>query len=209
MGIFTDPGGVERSFRVRCLLPKGIKMEEFSAEEVIQSMDAGLFARFIHGFMGVMNAIGTAWVGVITVLISCDIIGRVAFNSPIIGVPEIVKVSIVAIAWMQMAHTLKIGAHLRSEIILDRLPSRGKAIVNLLAYGMGAFIFAMLVYSAWPNMIEAWRVGEFEGELPVRVPTYPVRTILILGAALTSIQFLLFLVQTIRSLVNPVGKGKK
>jgi len=65
---------------------------------------------------------------------------------PIIGVPEIVKVSIVAIAWMQMAHTLKIGAHLRSEIILDRLPSRSKAFVNLLAYSMGAFIFAMVVF---------------------------------------------------------------
>ena len=184
-------------------------MEEFSAAESIQGIEAGLFARFVHGVMGVMNAIGTVWVGVITVLISCDIIGRVAFNSPIIGVPEIVKVSIVAIAWMQMAHTLKIGAHLRSEIILDRLPSRGKAFVNLLAYSMGAFVFAMVVYSGWPNMIEGWRVGEFEGELPVRVPTYPVRTILILGAALTSIQFLLFLGQTIRFLLNPAGKRKK
>jgi len=184
-------------------------MEEFSAEEVIQGIEAGLFTRVVHGMMGIMNAIGTAWVGFITVLISCDIIGRVAFNSPIIGVPEIVKVSIVAIAWMQMAHTLKVGGHLRSEIILDRLGSRKKAFVNLLAYGMGAFIFAMVVYSGWPNMIESWRVGEFEGDLPVRVPTYPVRTILILGAALTSIQFILFLGQTLRILLNPAGKGKE
>ncbi len=183
-------------------------MGEFAAEESIQGIEGGLFVRLIHRIMGIMNAVGTAWVGFITVLISCDIIGRVAFNSPIIGVPEIVKVSIVAIAWMQMAHTLKIGGHLRSEIVLDRLPSRGKAIVNLMAYGMGAFIFAMVVYSGWPNMIESWRVGEFEGELPVRVPTYPVRTILILGAALTSIQFVLFLGQAIRSLLNPGGKGK-
>ena len=184
-------------------------MEEFSAEEVIRGIEAGLFTRFVHRMMGIMNAIGTAWVGFITILISCDIFGRVAFNSPIIGVPEIVKVSIVAIAWMQMAHTLKIGGHLRSEIILDRLSYRKKAIVNLLAYSMGAFIFAMLVYSGWPNMIEAWRIHEFEGDLPVRVPTYPVRTILILGAASTSIQFILFLGETIRILLNPAGKGKK
>ena len=26
-------------------------------------------------------------------------------------------------------------------------------------------------------MIEAWRIGEFEGEDPVRVPTYPVRSL--------------------------------
>ena len=169
----------------------------------------GPFSRFISRFIGVMNAIGTAWVGLITVLITCDIVGRVAFNSPITGVPEIVKVSIVAIAWMQMAYTLRIGGHLRSEIILDRLPSKGKAIVNLMAYSMGTFIFAMVIFSGWGNMIESWRIGEFEGELPVRVPTYPVRTLLLLGAALTSIQFLILLKQTIHILLGRNGKGKR
>jgi TRAP-type mannitol/chloroaromatic compound transport system permease small subunit len=183
-------------------------VDEFSAEEVQSQMAEGFFTRFIHKIMAITNAIGTAWVALITVLISCDIVGRVAFNSPITGVPEIVKVSIVAIAWMQMAHTLKVGGHLRSEIILDRLPSKGKAIVNLLAYTMGAFIFAMVIFSGWGNMIESWRIGEFEGELPVRVPTYPVRTLLLLGAALTSIQFLILLQQTVRTFLKPNGKGK-
>lgn len=183
--------------------------DEFTAEEVQTHAPEGALTRFIHKIMGITNAIGTAWVALITVLISCDIIGRVAFNSPIIGVPEIVKVSIVAIAWMQMAYTLKIGGHLRSEIILDRLPPKGKAIVNLLAYTMGAFIFAMVIYSGWGNMIESWRVGEFEGELPVRVPTYPVRTLLLLGAALTSIQFLILLRQTVQTLFGRGGKGER
>lgn len=183
--------------------------DEFSAEEVMSQGGEGLFSRFISHFIGAMNAIGTAWVGLITVLVTCDIVGRVAFNSPITGVPEIVKVSIVAIAWMQMAYTLRIGGHLRSEIILDRLPSKGKAIVNLMAYSMGAFIFAMVIFSGWGNMIESWRIGEFEGELPVRVPTYPVRTLLLLGAALTSIQFLILLKQTIQILLGRGGKGKR
>jgi TRAP-type C4-dicarboxylate transport system permease small subunit len=148
--------------------------------------------RLIHGLMAVMNAAGTAWIGVITVLISCDILGRVLFNSPIIGVPEIVKVSVVAIVWLQMAHTLKIGGHIRSDVILDRLSPRGKAAVNVIAAVLGTFVFGFLVYSGWPQMIEGWRIGEFEGELPVRVPTYPVRTILILGAALTCFEFLLY-----------------
>jgi TRAP-type mannitol/chloroaromatic compound transport system permease small subunit len=184
-------------------------VDEFSAEEVQFQTAEGAFTRFIHKIMAITNAIGTAWVALITVLISCDIIGRVAFNSPITGVPEIVKVSIVAIAWMQMAHTLKVGGHLRSEIILDRLPSRGKAIVNLLAYTMGAFIFAMVIFSGWGNMIESWRIGEFEGELPVRVPTYPVRSLLLLGAALTSIQFLILFRQTIQTLRGRERKREK
>ncbi len=148
--------------------------------------------RLLHGLMAIMNAAGTAWIGVITVIITADILGRTLFNFPLIGVPEIVKVSVVAIVWLQMAHTLKIGGHIRSDVVLDHISPRGKAAINVLAAILGVFVFGFLVYSAWPQMIEGWRVREFEGELPVRVPTYPVRTILIVGAALTCIEFVIF-----------------
>ena len=59
-----------------------------------------LMFRVHYRVMAVLNAIGTAWVAGITVLISCDILGRVLFNSPIIGVPEVVKVSVVGIVWL-------------------------------------------------------------------------------------------------------------
>jgi TRAP-type mannitol/chloroaromatic compound transport system permease small subunit len=159
---------------------------------------ASMPVKLLQGLMMVLNAAGTAWIGVITVLISCDILGRVLFNSPIIGVPEIVKVSVVAIVWLQMSHTLKIGGHIRSDVVLSRLSPKGRAFVDLIASILGAFVFGLLVYAGWDTMIEAWQIGEFEGELPVRVPTYPVRTIVLLGAALTSLQFILFGWRSIR-----------
>lgn len=150
--------------------------------------------------MAVLNAVGTAWVAAITVLICGDILGRALFRSPIIGVPEIVKVSVVAIVWLQMAHTLRIGGHLRSDVVLGRLPPRGRAVVNLVASLLGLAVFGLLVYSGWPTMIEAWELGEFEGEEPVRVPTYPLRSIVLLGAALTALQFLSMAVEAARQL---------
>jgi TRAP-type C4-dicarboxylate transport system permease small subunit len=170
-------------------------------------MVEGIPVKLLQGLMAILNVVGTAWIGVITVLISCDILGRVLFNSPIIGVPEIVKVSVVAIVWLQMSHTLKIGGHIRSDVILDRLPPKGRAFIDLIASILGAFVFGLLVYAGWHNMIEAWRIGEFEGELPVRVPTYPVRTIVLLGAALTSFQFILFGWQSIRKFAGRTIKG--
>jgi len=147
--------------------------------------------------MAGLNAVGTAWVAAITVLICADILGRLLFSFPITGVPEIVKVSIVAIVWLQIPHTLKIGGHLRSDIVLRRLSIRGRAIANLFAYALGALVFGLLVFSGWDTMILAWEMGEFEGELPVRVPTYPLRTIVLLGAALTCLQFLLLAAEVI------------
>ncbi len=157
--------------------------------------------RIHYRIMAVLNAIGTGWVAGITVLICSDIFGRALFSFPIIGVPEIVKVSVVAIVWLQMAHTLKIGGHLRSDVVLGRLSPRGRAIMDLVAYTLGAMIFGLLVFSGWNTMILAWELGEFEGELPVRVPTYPLRSIVLLGAGLTSLQFLLMTAEVIRRML--------
>ncbi len=147
--------------------------------------------------MAALNAVGTVWVAAITVLICADILGRVLFSFPITGVPEIVKVSIVAIVWLQIPHTLRIGGHLRSDIVLRALSGRGRAIVNLFSYALGALIFGLLVFSGWDTMIQAWEMGEFEGELPVRIPTYPLRSIVLLCAGLTCLQFLLMAAEVI------------
>lgn len=152
--------------------------------------------------MAGLNAVGSAWVAAITVLICADILGRVLFRYPLAGVPEIVKVSIVAIVWLQIPHTLKTGGHLRSDIVLRYLSERSRAALDLFACVLGAIIFGLLVYSGWDTMILAWEMGEFEGELPVRVPTYPLRTIVLLGAALTALQFLLMAGEAVRKLAS-------
>jgi TRAP-type C4-dicarboxylate transport system permease small subunit len=152
--------------------------------------------------MAGLNAVGSVWVAAITLLICADILGRVLFRYPLVGVPEIVKVSIVAIVWLQIPHTLKTGGHLRSDIVLRYLSERARAALDLFACVLGAIIFGLLVYSGWDTMILAWEMGEFEGELPVRVPTYPLRSIVLLGAALTALQFLLMAAEAVRRLAS-------
>lgn len=154
--------------------------------------------KLLHGLMATLNVIGAVWVLLIMLLISVDVCGRAFFNAPLFGVPEIVKISVVGLVWCQMAHTLKIGAHLRSTILVDRMPPAARRAMEIVACVMGAIMFALIVYSGWDTMAEAWRIGEFEGEEPVRVPTAPVRTLVLIGAALTAIQFLIMLVDLVR-----------
>lgn len=154
--------------------------------------------KLLHGLMASLNIIGAIWVFLIMLLITVDVVGRAFFNSPLFGVPEIVKISVVGLVWCQMAHTLKIGAHLRSTILLERMPPAARRSVEIVACILGAAMFALIVYSGWNNMVDAWRIGEFEGEEPVRVPTAPVRTLVLIGAALTAIQFLVMLIDLVR-----------
>lgn len=154
--------------------------------------------KLVHGLMASLNVIGAVWVLLIMLLITVDVIGRAFFNSPLFGVPEIVKISVVGLVWCQMAHTLKIGAHLRSTILVDRMPPAVRRAIEIISCLMGAITFALIVYSGWDNMVESWRIGEFEGEEPVRVPTSPIRTLVLIGAALTALQFLIMLVDLVR-----------
>ena len=151
--------------------------------------------RLLHGLMALLNIVGAIWVVLLMLLVTVDVIGRAFFNAPLFGVPEIVKISVVGLVWCQMAHTLKIDAHLRSTTLVERLPPRVRAAIESIFFLVGAVTFALIVYSGWDNMIEAWRIGEFEGEEPVRVPTYPIRSLVLLGAALTAIQFALMTVE--------------
>lgn len=165
--------------------------------------------QFHYRVMAILNAIGTAWVAGITILICCDIFGRALFHAPVIGVPEIVKVSVVGIVWLQMAHTLKINGHLRSDAILNRLSPGGRSLVDLVSFALGTVVFGLVVYSGWDTMITAWELGEFEGEEPVRVPTYPIRSIVLLGAGLTSLQFFLMLFKVISEIAAKSRKEGK
>lgn len=164
--------------------------------------------RLFHWLMAALNWLGAAWVVFIMLLITVDVGGRAFFNSPLPGVPEIVKISVVGLVWCMMAHTLKIDAHLRSTILLDRMPPHLQRTVEVVACLLGAIMFSLIVYSGWDNMLEAWRIGEFEGEEPVRVPTYPVRSLVVLGAALTALQFLVRMAEHLRGrpFVRPEGQ---
>lgn len=154
----------------------------------------GLFARLLSA----LNMAGAAWVVGLMLLITADVAGRAFFGSPLFGVPEIVKISVVGLVWLMMAHTLRIGAHLRSTILLDLMPPALRRVVEIVSCLLGVAMFGLIVYSGWDQMIEAWRIGEFEGEEPMRVPTYPIRTMVVVGAALTALQFVVMLVAQLR-----------
>ena len=68
--------------------------------------------RPFHLVMASLNVLGTLWIVAITLLITADVTGRAFFNSPIFGVPEIVKISVVGIVWLQMSYTLKINGQI-------------------------------------------------------------------------------------------------
>jgi len=125
-------------------------------------------ARAVHMF-------SAFWTLALAGLILSDVVGRVAFNSPVPGTKEIIQNSVVAITFFQIPLAIYSGSMLRTTILADAMPPLGRRLLRTLASVLGLAMFLGLVWSTWPAFWEAYKIGEYEGEGALRVPTWPVR----------------------------------
>lgn len=135
--------------------------------------------------------IAAAWMFFFAILILLDVLARGVFNMPILGIPEIVGNSIVSIAFLQLGHTIRMKAMLRAEIIDTVLGPTAKHSLNTLWLVVGAIFFGMIAFASWDGMFQSWATGEYEGEGGLRVPVYPVRTILVICSWLACLNYVL------------------
>ena len=129
-------------------------------------------ARSIH----VVSAI---WVLLLAVVIFVDVVGRAGFNKPFLGASEIIKNSVVSIALLQLPLAILMDSMLRTTALTDYLGPISQRLLRSLGYLLGFVIFLLIAWSGWQPALSAFAVGEYEGEGAMRVPTWPVRFLLI------------------------------
>lgn len=137
-----------------------------------------------------LHIISSGWVLVLAGIIFVDVVGRALFNQPLLGTAEIVKNSVVAITFLQIPLAILIGAMLRTTIILDAVGPRVRKMIELAACLLGVAFFVALAVGSYEPLLEAWRIGEYEGEGAMRVATYPVRAIVLVMAVFSAGAFL-------------------
>ena len=143
-----------------------------------------------------LNSIGTLWIFALMIVISLDVIGRTAFNSPLPGVLELVRLSIVGIVFIQLGHTLRAGRMTRADNLLQllqrRWPRAGYGLQALFGLA-GTALFAVLFYASYPFLLRSWASGEYAGiEGYITYPVWPVRLIILVGSVCAGLQYLLF-----------------
>ncbi|MEM7021108.1 MAG: TRAP transporter small permease [Pseudomonadota bacterium] len=146
-----------------------------------------------RGLIG-LNIAGAALIFALLVLINSDAIGRTWFASPINGVHEIVELSVVAIVFLQLGDTVRIGRLTRSDGMLIWLRARAPAVeraLRVLFDLLAAIFMAILVWGGVPRLIESYERGEFAGTAMVfTFPEWPVKLIIVVGASAAGIKLL-------------------
>ena len=154
----------------------------------------------------IMNTVACFWIFILMVIIAIDVLGRVLFNTPFKGTPELVSNSILAITFLEIPYVLHRGNHVKSTLLLDRFKPTLKFIFEMAAFVIGIVMMVFLIKSSWPAFIKAVQIGEYEGEGALRVPTYPTRAIIIFGSCLMIVEYLFLVVKRVLIFNKKIGE---
>ena len=124
-------------------------------------------------------------------LVVADVVGRTVFSAPVKGTPEIVSMSIVIICFLQAAYAIRSGGMLHVDVIPAMLPAPAREALAAAGCLLGVAFFGVIVYGGIDPLAHAWSSGEYEGEGALRVPTWPARLIVLVGAALAALNYAL------------------
>ncbi len=91
------------------------------------------------------------------------------------GTKEILQNSVVTITFLQIPLAIYSGSMLRTTLLIDAVPPLARRLLRTFASLLGLALFFALIWGTWPSFWDAYRIGEYEGEGSLRVPTWPVR----------------------------------
>lgn len=147
----------------------------------------------VSALTGAISGAASIWIFCLMLLICGDILGRTFFNTPIQGVSEIVANSIVAIVFLQAAHTLMSGRMTRTDILIGPLEKHrpfAAAVIRIVFHLAGIVVFALIAQGTWPKLVDAWVEDEFFGAQGVfTAPVWPIKACLFGGSLLTCLAF--------------------
>jgi len=125
------------------------------------------------------HVVSAFWVLVLAGIIFVDVMGRYLFSQPLLGATEIIANSVVSITFLQLPLAIYQGGMIRSTLLYDAVGERARRVLRTLACVLGLAFFIGTAFSAWGPALEALAVSEYEGEGALRVPTYPVRFLVV------------------------------
>lgn len=154
-----------------------------------------------------MLAIAAILAFLICFLVCADVIGRVVFNSPVKGTPEIVSFSIVVICFLQAPFAIRSGGMIFVDAVTSRLPPLAQRILEIFGYLLGIAFFVVVFWGSIDPSIHAWTSNEFEGEGALRVPVWPARFVILLGTFLCAFNYLLSAIERMRAPLGAALRG--
>jgi TRAP-type C4-dicarboxylate transport system permease small subunit len=147
--------------------------------------------RFLETTSRIMLVIAAIIGFSLSFIVVADVVGRVAFNRPLKGTPELVSSAIVIICWLQATYAIRSGGMINVDAFTGLMPYRVQSLLGIIGSIIGAGLFGLICYASVEHAGFAWTSGEYDGEGALRVPAWPARFIMMIGCGLATVSYLL------------------
>lgn len=154
---------------------------------------ASFVDRMIHHLSRTLNIVGVSILVVMMLLTVADVSLRFLLNRPILGTVELTENMMVALGFLMLAWCARNQGNIRVDLIVDRFPSRVQAAVDGITCLFSLFVFSVITWQGFLELIEVWRGGETSNIL--RMPVFPFHTTLVIGSGILCLVLLAHLVQ--------------
>ena len=106
---------------------------------------------------------------ILMILVSYSVFRRYVLNDPILGDVELVQIGMSVVVMLAIPFATQTGAHIRVDILDNRIGAWGRFIGDLIARGVGACVLYLLVAKTWEKAWDAHKWGDVTNmiEIPV------------------------------------------
>lgn len=147
------------------------------------------------------GAIGCTLIVLVSFLITFNSLSRYLFNRPFLFADEYAQYMLVAIFYLGVGYTLRMGKHVSADVIVRRFSARTQIALNVATSCLGLIVvYIMWIYS-WENFFSVYRGG-------IRSLT-PLETPLWIPSAFVAVGMTLFLLDMISHILNGIFRLRR
>jgi len=154
----------------------------------------------------ILSIISGWLLGLVMMLMVIDVCARVFFNSPILGIPDIVTVFLPVLIFIPLAHTEILGEHIRVEMLTSTFSYKWQTVCEVLATVIGLIVMGIFAWQGWSVALDSISRLEYYPGL-LRAPVYPAKTAIALGFTLMWIQLLINCLRALSRLLKKLELG--
>ena len=158
-----------------------------------------LLDRGVAAAAALLAAAGVLCVMALMLLVTSDVIARYGFNSPSNWVDEGAAFLLIAIVFLGLAQNLRQGSHIRIDLFTGPLPTRARAVLELIAYGVGVLFSVVLVLGTWTRFENFWS-RNITSDSPLMTPLWMPMVPVVAGAVVFGLVMIAGLVAQLHAL---------
>ncbi len=145
-------------------------------------------AKSIQHVSTISMYVGVVFIVPLMLLTVCDVSLRLLFRVSIIGAFEYSEFLLVIIVWLSFGYVMLRKRHVSMGVLVERLPQRLQIYFDILACLIGLALMLVISWITFGMAISSLQTGE-AAEVS-KLPLYPFKWILWLGAVVFSLELL-------------------